>query len=253
MVTLTGGKQEGEEQDDRDGNVKRKSVPQITVVNYFFTNFPPEWNEGNLRKVFAELGEVSVAEPTVDASANDGFTKVVSRKNKGKNDSSRTIRGIRLSKPKSIFYWQQKKSDGSKTGSNAASTSSTAKGGDKHKVPSPPRVQSDLATPVSNPFDILNAGEEIVCDPSGQNPKVSEPVGSGSSKADDDKIQKEDSLWSRFQRSKKDSLSKSQDDSDDESEVEEYPPHDFTGISSTGGGFSLEDDDLDCYTRIKLQ
>ncbi|GKD28212.1 nucleotide-binding alpha-beta plait domain-containing protein [Tanacetum coccineum] len=59
MVTLAGGKQEGEEQDDGDGNVKRKSVPQITVVNYFFTNFPPEWNEGNLREVFAELGEVA--------------------------------------------------------------------------------------------------------------------------------------------------------------------------------------------------
>ncbi|GJW16286.1 hypothetical protein Tco_0020419 [Tanacetum coccineum] len=54
-----GGKQEGEEQDDEDGNVKRKSVPQITLVNYFFTNFPPEWNEGNLREVFAELGEVA--------------------------------------------------------------------------------------------------------------------------------------------------------------------------------------------------
>nr|GEZ57560.1 hypothetical protein [Tanacetum cinerariifolium] len=51
----------------------------------------------------------------------------------------------------------------------------------------------------------------------------------------------------------KDSLSKSQDDSDDESEVEEYPSHDFTGISSTGGGFSLEDDDLDCYDGYEAQ
>ncbi|GJZ64173.1 hypothetical protein Tco_0620594 [Tanacetum coccineum] len=142
-------------------------------------------------KIFGHNSEkcpkkVIVAEPTVDASANDGFTKVVSRKNKGKNDSSQTIGGIRLSKPKSNFYWQQKKSDGSKSGSNAASTSGTAKGGDKHKVPSPPRVQSNLATPVSNPFDILTAGEEIACDPSGQNPKVSEPLGGGFLLEDDD-------------------------------------------------------------------
>ncbi|GKD90781.1 nucleotide-binding alpha-beta plait domain-containing protein [Tanacetum coccineum] len=48
-----------EEQDDGDGNERRKNVPRITVVNYFFTNFPPEWNEGNLREVFAEFGEVA--------------------------------------------------------------------------------------------------------------------------------------------------------------------------------------------------
>ncbi|GJZ82967.1 hypothetical protein Tco_0648140 [Tanacetum coccineum] len=65
-------------------------------------------------------------------------------------------------------------------------------------------------------------GEEIACDSSGQNPK-------------------------------KDSLSKSQDESDDDSEEEEYPLHDFTRISSTGGRFSLEDDDLDCYDGYEPQ
>ncbi|GJV78464.1 hypothetical protein Tco_1510048 [Tanacetum coccineum] len=80
-----------------------------------------------------------------------------------------------------------------------------------------------------------------------------EQVGSGSSKADEDKIQEEESLWSRFQRSKKESLNKSQDDSDDESELEEYPPYDSTQISSIGEGFSLEDDDLDCYDGYDAQ
>ncbi|GJR63114.1 hypothetical protein Tco_1505276 [Tanacetum coccineum] len=113
------------------------------------------------------------------------------------------------------FTEVQKKNNGSKSGSNAASTSGTTKVGNNHKVPSPPRAKSDLTTLVSNPFDVLNAVEENACDLSDQNTKVSEHVGSGSSKADDDKIQEEDSLWSR--------------------------------ISSTGGNFSLEDDDLDCY------
>ncbi|GJT69041.1 hypothetical protein Tco_1028327, partial [Tanacetum coccineum] len=63
----------------------------------------------------------------------------------------------------------------------------------------------------------------------------------------------EESLWSRFQRSKKESLNKSQDDSDDESELEEYPPYDSTQISSIGEGFSLEDDDLDCYDGYDAQ
>ncbi|GKF75272.1 nucleotide-binding alpha-beta plait domain-containing protein, partial [Tanacetum coccineum] len=61
MTMVTDSKQggEGEEQDDGDANERRKNVPRITVVNYFFTNFPPEWNEGNLREVFAEFGEVA--------------------------------------------------------------------------------------------------------------------------------------------------------------------------------------------------
>ncbi|GJS61171.1 hypothetical protein Tco_0655955 [Tanacetum coccineum] len=80
----------------------------------------------------------------------------------------------------------------------------------------------------------------------------SEHVGSGSSKADDDLIQEEKSLWSHFQRSKKDSLNKSQDDSEDESKVEEYPPYDATRISSTGEGLSMEDD-LDCYDGYEAQ
>ncbi|GJY19494.1 hypothetical protein Tco_0390985 [Tanacetum coccineum] len=53
-------------------------------------------------------------------------------------------------------------------------------------------------------------------------------------------------------RSKKDSLNKSQDDSEDESKVEEYPPYDATRISSTGGGLSMEDD-LDCYDGYEAQ
>nr|GEX73562.1 hypothetical protein [Tanacetum cinerariifolium] len=149
--------------------------------------------------------ETSVVEPIVDASINDGFTKV------------------------------EKKSNGSKSGSNSTSNIGTKKGGDKAT-----RVQSDLNTAVSNTFDVLNEVDEIAYDP-----KVSEHVGSGSSKVGEDKTQEEESLWSHFQRSKKDSQSK--DYLDDDSEVEEYPPYDAIGISSIGGGFSLEDDALDCY------
>ncbi|GKD56419.1 nucleotide-binding alpha-beta plait domain-containing protein, partial [Tanacetum coccineum] len=59
MVTDSKQGGEGEDQDDGDGNERRKNVLRITVVNYFFTNFPPEWNEGNLRELFAEIEEVA--------------------------------------------------------------------------------------------------------------------------------------------------------------------------------------------------
>ncbi|GKA69310.1 nucleotide-binding alpha-beta plait domain-containing protein, partial [Tanacetum coccineum] len=59
MVTDSKQGEEREEQDDGDRNKRRKNRPRITVVNYFFTNFPPEWNEGNLCEVFAEFGEVA--------------------------------------------------------------------------------------------------------------------------------------------------------------------------------------------------
>ncbi|GKC37595.1 hypothetical protein Tco_1049979 [Tanacetum coccineum] len=104
-------------------------------------------------------------------------------------------------------------------------------------MPSPSCAKLNLNTPVSNPFDVLNTVKE---DANDHNPKVSEPIDSGSSKVDDVKVQEDDILWKRFQRSKK--VSSQKDDTDEESEVEEYPPYDTTGISSTGGGFSLEDE-----------
>ncbi|GJW12466.1 nucleotide-binding alpha-beta plait domain-containing protein [Tanacetum coccineum] len=57
---VTGSKQggEGEEQDEGEGQEKKKHVPWSNVVNYYFTSFPPEWNEDYLRKAFAEVGEL---------------------------------------------------------------------------------------------------------------------------------------------------------------------------------------------------
>lgn len=51
------GVQEGE-QDDGEGEEKRKHNSCKNVVNFFFTGFPPEWNEKNLRELFAEVGEI---------------------------------------------------------------------------------------------------------------------------------------------------------------------------------------------------
>nr|GEV35057.1 zinc knuckle CX2CX4HX4C [Tanacetum cinerariifolium] len=124
---------------------------------------------------------------------------------------------VELPKPMSNIQWHQKKIDGSKKDYNAKPTSGDTKDGDL-KVPSPTHATSDVNTPF------------------------------GSSKANDDKVLEEDNLWSRFQISKK--ASKSQDHKDaseDESEVEEYPRYDSTGLSSICGSFSLEDDDLACY------
>ncbi|GJR34544.1 retrovirus-related pol polyprotein from transposon TNT 1-94 [Tanacetum coccineum] len=108
------------------------------------------------------------------------------------------------------FNDSRRKVMGSKKGSNGEPTSGGTKEGDL-KVPSPTRATSDLNTPFSNPFDVLNTVY-------------------------------------RGCRSKKASKSQdNEDDSEEESEVKEYPLYDSTGISSIGGGFSLEDDDLACY------
>ncbi|GKA63087.1 zinc knuckle CX2CX4HX4C containing protein [Tanacetum coccineum] len=188
------------------------------------------------------LIEVSAANALLDSLVMAiPIPNVKTRKKKGKkDDGSQAFGGIRLSKPKTNVIWQQKKNEGSKGGSNDASSSGTTIGGDK--MPSPTCAKPNLNTSVSNPFDVLNTVEE---DANDHNPKVSKPIDSGSSKVDDVKVQEDDSLWKHFQRSKK--ISSQEDDTDEESEVEEYPLYDTTGISSTGGGFSLEDDDLDCY------
>nr|GEV57856.1 nucleotide-binding alpha-beta plait domain-containing protein [Tanacetum cinerariifolium] len=41
------------------GEEKRKFVPCRNVVNFFFTNFPSEWNTANLLELFEEVGEVA--------------------------------------------------------------------------------------------------------------------------------------------------------------------------------------------------
>ncbi|GJW06364.1 nucleotide-binding alpha-beta plait domain-containing protein [Tanacetum coccineum] len=77
---VTGSKQggEGEEQDKGEGQEKRKHVPQSNVVNYYFTNFPPKWNEDYLRKAFAEVEElvdVYVARKMSKAGLRFGFVR----------------------------------------------------------------------------------------------------------------------------------------------------------------------------------
>lgn len=53
--------QEGDqedEQDDVEGKEKKRNLPCRNVVNFYFTNFPTEWNKANLRNLFAEVGEI---------------------------------------------------------------------------------------------------------------------------------------------------------------------------------------------------
>ncbi|GKD41046.1 hypothetical protein Tco_1261253 [Tanacetum coccineum] len=61
------GGQEGE-QGDSEGDDKREDVSSGNVVNFYFTNFPPEWNRVNLHELFAEIGEIAhVYVASVDA------------------------------------------------------------------------------------------------------------------------------------------------------------------------------------------
>ncbi|PWA58260.1 UDP-glucuronosyl/UDP-glucosyltransferase [Artemisia annua] len=58
VKTVMATKKEGE-QDDSEGDEKRKHVPRQNVVNFFFTNFPPEWSKVNMYELFSEVGEIA--------------------------------------------------------------------------------------------------------------------------------------------------------------------------------------------------
>ncbi|PWA92948.1 hypothetical protein CTI12_AA076220 [Artemisia annua] len=70
-------KQEGE-QDDSEGDEKRKHVPRQNVVNFFFTNFPPEWSKVNMYELFSEVGEIAevyIARKVSKAGKRFGFAR----------------------------------------------------------------------------------------------------------------------------------------------------------------------------------
>ncbi|GJT41703.1 hypothetical protein Tco_0941568 [Tanacetum coccineum] len=154
------------------------------------------------------------AAPSASSSAaahmnekEEGFVEVKGRKNKRKKVNTK-IDEIHFTKPKVKFYHEK-----------TSSSKNT-------KVPSP--VKSDLNTPLSNTFDVLNTVEEVVGDSSvkGMNPvdgadfhnqNVSKPIGN-------------------------DSLKKDDEDKSDDDEVF-MPDDNYTTLGD--GGFSMEDDDLD--------
>nr|GEU34049.1 nucleotide-binding alpha-beta plait domain-containing protein [Tanacetum cinerariifolium] len=76
MVIKQKGGQDGEQYDD-EGDEKRKRVCR-NVVNFFFTNFPPEWNKANLHDLFVEVREISdvyVARKLTKAGKRFGFAR----------------------------------------------------------------------------------------------------------------------------------------------------------------------------------
>ena len=100
-------------------------------------------------------------------------------------------------------------------------------------------ANQNTTTPVSNPFDVLNAEEEDV--PNKRNPKDSDPIGfsevnSGASGSN------QESLWSHFKQA-----TVNEGLSDDEDEV--YMPNNIHG----GGLMDGLEDDLDCYDDYSAQ
>ncbi|GJR73623.1 putative reverse transcriptase domain, ribonuclease H-like domain, aspartic peptidase domain protein [Tanacetum coccineum] len=170
--------------------------------------------------------KVSLIASIVVTSANDGFTEVVNRKNKGKkaNDNQ-----------------SKKKTDGNEK-------ASTSHGSEK-------------STPISNSFSVLNEDEGAVCE-------VSVPSNDGGTTHNEEDIQnpksgskdgvsepEKDSLWSKFKAAKEASKSnpRSLSDLKEESDEDEvyFPNEEYT--SGLGGGFSLEEDDLDGYDGYESQ
>ncbi|GKE06744.1 hypothetical protein Tco_1398762, partial [Tanacetum coccineum] len=68
-------KQEGEE-DDSEGDEKREHVPRRNVVNFFFTNFLPEWSKVNMYELIFEVGDIAyiyVARKSNQGCKRDGW------------------------------------------------------------------------------------------------------------------------------------------------------------------------------------
>ncbi|GKC45571.1 retrovirus-related pol polyprotein from transposon TNT 1-94 [Tanacetum coccineum] len=127
------------------------------------------------------------AKSSIMEENEEGFVEVKSQK-KNKGAAPRSFGGLRLPKPNSKVTWQQKKSVGSKGGSNAASSSGSTNENEKGD-------------------SVLNVGGEDVCDSNVQEPKVSEHIGTSSSNLDNEEVQ-EEGLWSRFKKAKENAKSK---------------------------------------------
>ncbi|GJU31818.1 reverse transcriptase domain-containing protein [Tanacetum coccineum] len=134
---------------------------------------------------------------------------------------------------------------------NVHAKASSLKSNDNRKS-SPFCVKSTMSTPLANTFDVFSSVEEDICGTSiqgmtqvdgdgGHNPKVFE------------KVQEKGSLWSRLKEMKEASTSKAKstmvDLTDASNEDEVFLPEDY----SNGGGFNLDEDDLDCYDRYEAQ
>ncbi|GJY44994.1 retrovirus-related pol polyprotein from transposon 17.6 [Tanacetum coccineum] len=122
-------------------------------------------------------------------------------------------------------------------------------------------VCGDKSTPISNAFSVLNSEEGAECGDSF-------PTNDVGSAQNDEGVQnpslgmeevvvecEKDSLWSKFKAAKEASKSnpRSTSDFEEESDKDEvyFPNKEYT--SGMGGGFSLKEDDLDCYDGYEAQ
>ncbi|GJR31826.1 hypothetical protein Tco_1108058 [Tanacetum coccineum] len=193
-----------------------------------------------VRKKIPKTSAMDVKANTMEEN-DDDFVEVKSQKKK-KGADSRSFGGLRLNKPNSKVIWQQKKGVDAKGGSNSASPSVSTNDNEKGNGCSKP----DLNSP--NPFDVLNVEGEEMGD-SGQQPKVSEHVGTESLNVNKKKAQEPSSSKSAINDVHKDkNVSSSpalktwdcinESDTDDEDVIPSYG-------SSLGGGNHLEDNDFD--------
>ncbi|GJV21858.1 serine/threonine-protein kinase, active site protein [Tanacetum coccineum] len=71
--------EKGEQEDEHDddiGDQKQQHVPCSNVVNFYFMNFPTEWDKVNLYELFSEVGEIAhvyVARKVSKAGKRFGF------------------------------------------------------------------------------------------------------------------------------------------------------------------------------------
>nr|GEW17473.1 copia protein [Tanacetum cinerariifolium] len=183
---------------------------------------PEEEGDGHIKEVIRVEEDIlktssMVAKSSTMEENEEGFIEVKSRKKKRGADSW-SFGGLRLPKPNSKVIWKQKRSVGSKGGLNNASPSDSTNENGGKSSPSNDRPVSD--TQISNSFDALNVVREAACDFSVQDPKAKENAKSKCSNLED------------------------LEEESDEDEVQ-FPNEDYR--SGLGGGFSLEEDDLDCY------
>ncbi|GJT17928.1 hypothetical protein Tco_0876634 [Tanacetum coccineum] len=232
---------------DEEGDVYTKEVIRVVYewkpphcVNCQSFGHDPNLCPKLVREKIPKTSAMDVKANTMEEN-DDGFVEVKSRKKK-KGADSRSFGGLGLNKPNSKVIWQQKKGMDAKGGSNSASPSVSTNDNEKGNG----CLKLDLDS--SNPFDVLNVEGEEMGD-SGQQPKVSEHVGTESLNVNKKKAQEPSSSKLAINDVQKDkNVSSSpalktwdcinESDTDDEDVIPSYG-------SSLGCGNQLEDKDFD--------
>ncbi|GJS75611.1 zinc knuckle CX2CX4HX4C containing protein [Tanacetum coccineum] len=233
---------------------KGKGHRMVSIVIEF------EWKPPRcaLCKNFDHVDEEYPKKGKEDVSMKNLDDGIVHVKRKKKAAKPKQIDGIRFTKPKPKFnYMPMSKSNNTRASTSKPKDTSPIFKDDVNGADDK-LSNNDSSRPTNtNVLDInIDFGSNSVAENHNSSTKDST---SAKEVIDDGKVQEKGSLWERFKEAKKISTSKPKSsllDIEDESDEDEvYMPNDNMSkyISSSGGEFTMEDDDLDFYDGYEAQ